>query len=373
MIQKPNSLQLMEEFHQLQQNIATIQNDLAEMESQINTKLSIINMYHAIAQNSALQIQQGSRKRDSIYFSLDAENKIVGGQYDIYGQTIHSPFKAIPEQMFNFITENGPLYKDCASVYFFTDDTSWNNENSYKYEYCDILKHEADTSKKDVYCNFGSSNITLRVQLNHTNFYGNTSCNMIEFCPYFPGTFDIQRIDIYSVTQHLAEGEDMDIVDINNGGAVLEGEDNEPFMKNVGACRIMLPETYQIYQIDFVIRIHLNESTYPFGLRHLYFYNAKTDTVNDYIIVKIEEDTYIDSVGELITIGTPSEEMTDRKADVYGIEYYMTYDNGLLQNKITPSSVQRYFALSRNLKTIYAKIPLFDCLTHIDFKNIVLR
>jgi hypothetical protein len=373
MIQKPNSLQLMEEFHQLQKDIADIQNDLAEMENQINTKLSIINMYHAIAQNNAIQVKNGSRKKDSIYFSLDAENKIVGGQYDIYGQTIHSPFKAIPEQMFNFITENGQLYKDCASVYFLTGNTEWDKENSYRYDYCDILKHEADTSKKDVYQNFSSGNIVLRVRLNHTNFYGNTSCNMIEFCPYFPGTFDIQQIDIYSVTQYLAEGEEMDIVDVNNGSVSLSGEDNEPFMKNVGACRIMLPDTYQIYQVDFSVNIHANESTYPFGLRHLYFYNAKTDKINDYIIVKIEEDTYIDSIGELINIGTPSEERTNQKADLYGIEYYMTYDNGFLQNKITPSSAQKHYGLSRNLKTIYAKIPLFDCLTHIDFKDIVLR
>lgn len=368
MIQKSNSSQLMQEFKQLQDDMSSIKTDLAEMEEEINTKLQIINMYNQIAQNSAMQIQHGSRKKDSIYFALDADNVIVGGAYDIYGQTIHSPFKAIPEQMFNFITEDGPLYKDCASVYFLTSNTEWNQENSYQYRYCDILKHEADLSKKDVYHTFSDSDITLRVRLNHTNFYGNTECNMIEFCPYFPGTFDIQEIDIFSVTQYLAEGKEMDIVDVDNGSISLPGEDNKPFMQNVGACRIMLPNTYQIYQIDFTIRIHKCGSTYPFGLRHLYFYNAKVDKKNDYIIVKINQENYIESVGDMVSIGSPTTEWTNKQAAIFGIEYYMTYDNGLLQNKLETSE-----QLSRNIRTIYAKIPLFDCITHIDFEDITLR
>lgn len=365
MIQKPNSSQLMQDFKQLQDDMSSIKLDLAEMEEEINTKLEIINMYHQIAQNSAMQIQYGSRKKDSIYFSLDADNVIIGGDYDIYGQTIHSPFKAIPEQMFNFITEDGPLYKDCASVYFLTDNTEWNTENSYKYSYCNILKHEADLTKKDVYHNFSDSNIVLRVRLNHTNFYGNTECNMIEVCPYFPGTFDITSIDIYTVTQYLSEGKDMDIPEVS---ITNTENDSEPYIKNVGACRFLLPDTYQIYQIDFKIRIHKCNSTYPFGLRHLYFYNAKIDKINDYIIAKITQDAYIESVGEMVSIGSPTMEWTNKQASMFGIEYYITYDNGLLQNKLEASE-----QLSRNIKTIYAKIPLFDCITHIDFEDITLR
>ena len=365
MIQKPNSSQLMQEFKQMQDDMNSIKSDLAQVEEAINTKLEIINTYHQIAQNNAMQIQYGTRKKDSIYFALDADNVIVDGNYDIYGQTIHSPFKAIPEQMFNFITEDGPLYKDCASVYFLTDNEEWNTENGYKYSYCDILKHEADLSKKDVYHTFSDSGLMLRVRLNHTNFYGNTECNMIEICPYFPGTFDITSIDIYTVTQYLSEGKDMEVPEITLSNTENE---NEPYIKNVGACRFLLPETYQIYQIDFKIQIHKCESTYPFGLRHIYFYNAKIDRKNDYIIVRISQEKYIDSIGDMVSIGSPVTEWTNKQAAIFGIEYYMTYDNGLLQNKLESSE-----QLSRNIRTIYAKIPLFDCITHIDFEDITLR
>ena len=379
MIPKPNSSQLMDKFRQLQRDIADIKSDMTNVEDQISTKMQIIEIYNAIAQEEALQIGNGQRKENDIYFSLDADNKIVGGQYDIYGQTIHSPFKAIPEQMFNFITDNGPLYKDCASVYFLKDDVTWNQENGYKYDFCNILKHESDLSKKDVYQTFSDEWITLRVRLNHTNFYGNTACNMIELCPYFPGKFDIQDIKIFSVTQYLAEGDDLDdlgsIPDTEKGSITLsKDKENEsdayapPYMKNVGACRFLLPDTYQIYQIDFKIRIHKVYDTYPFGLRHLYFYNAKIDTVNDYVVAVIEKDSYIESIGNTVSIGTPTGEYSNIQASQNNIEYYMAYDNGMLQHKIEASDI-----LSRNLKKIYVKIPLFDCLTYIEFKDISLR
>ena len=61
-------------------------------------------------------------------------------------------------------------------------------------------------------------------------------------------------------------------------------------------------------------------------------------------------------------------EWVNKQAAIFGIEYYMTYDNGLLQNKLEASE-----QLSRNIRTVYAKIPLFDCITHIDFEDITLR
>lgn len=373
MIQKPNSCQLMDEFAALQKDIADIHTDLAETTEQINTKLQIIGTYNLmLAQEMAdiKKIPEAARKKDYVIFGLEHEDKIVGGTYDIYGNTIHSAFRSLPGQVFNLITETGPLYKDCASVSFISVNDNGDEVEDYQYQYNNILKHEADPSKQDVFKNFDTENITLRIKLNHTNIYGDTNCNMIEICPYLPGSFDINAIRIYTVTQHLTEKENMIIPD---------GQITTP-IKNVGACRFLLNgKTYQLYQIEMDIRIHEFNKKYPFGLRHIYFYDAKMDTTDDYAVIALSQDKYIESIGKKIVLETPFGSK-EASIDEYGVEFYMTFDQNTLQNKINAGDV-----LARNLKTIYVKVPFSMpninninkrdpyCLTGIRFKDITLR
>ena len=369
MIQKPNSQQLMKQFQTMQKDVDGIKQKLNEMEKQASTKLTILQTYEQIVQDRLTSfdlIPELKRKQNCVIFGLD-RNKIVGDRCDIYGQTIHAKFAALPTQIFNFNTEAGPLYKDCASVSFVDDDGT----TDYKYEYCNMLKDDADISKQDVFKLFDGESVTLRVQLNHTNFYGNTACNMIEIAPYLPGTFDIEEIRIFSVTQYLAEEENMDIPSTEHGSAIIQAP-----MRDVGTCRFMLNgETYQIYRIDFKIRIHQQaDGKYPFGLRHIYFYNAKMDAENDYAVVEITQpDRYIESIGSGIYVTTPFGGQ-NADAEAFNIELYMLYTaDGLLQNKI-----QLGTPLARNLKTVYAKIPFIVdnipiTMTSICFEDITLR
>ena len=386
MIQKPNSQQLMERFEAIENQMADIRNDLDTISKQIEAKIDIIKTYDKTIQNRLNDITESTQKdghfayaikeeikrtQNSIFFGLDQE-KIIGGSYDQYGQTIHPQFAALPSQIFNFITEAGPLFKDCASVSFIYDKNG-EEYTDYQYDYCNILKQEGDISKQDVFKWFPEEYVTLRIELNHTNLYGNTFCNMIELCPYLPGTFDIEQIDLYSLSQYMAEGDEMNIVDTDQGSVTIHTP-----MKDVGTCRFMLNgQTCQIYRADFKIRIHQQENGYPFGLRHIYFYHAQMDTENDYAVIALEQNNYIESIGDRITVMTPFGS-SDKTMSEMGIELYMFYGNGLLENKIDSGDM-----LGRNLKTIYIKVPFSMpdtenkqvpyCLTAIVFKEIKLR
>jgi len=360
MIQKPNSLELMDAIDETVQNVRDIKNDLASLESQMDVKLNILNSYFQIALDKLAdfnEIEEKTRDIDTFVFSLD-KAKIAGGVYSSYGQTIHPKLAGLSDQMFNFLTNSGPVFKDNVTVTFLYDKTNTDgtieNVTDYKYEYCNVLKHESDPSKKDVFQTFAQDQITMRVEMKPSNLIGNTQCNLIEICPYLPGTFRIDQVRIWTIEQYLSQ--DLDIPTVPN-----------VTYENVGQERILLNDTYQIYRIEFDITITEEKNGFPFGLRHLYFYNAQMDTENSYVIVEIKKDSYIESVGENVVVVTP-EGRTTYGADVYGIEYYAIYENNVLQGQLLPNT-----PLARNLTSVYAKIPVREPLKAVIFKDIYTR
>ena len=371
MIQKPNSQILMDQIDETIQNVKDIKNTIKETTRQIETKLSILDAYHTIALQTLSginKIEEKVREKDTVVFSID-QTKIVGGAYEQYGQTIHPKLANLSDQVFNFMTDTGPLFKDNVSVSFIYDKTTVTNGISNtetvtdtKYEYCNILKHEEDPTKLDVFQFFPVSHIQMVVEIKPGNLIGNTVCNMIELCPYLPGTFSINEIRIWTIDQYLSQQLE-DPADITITGNFT----------NVGPERIKLDAAYQIFRIEFDITIQEQENGFPFGIRHIYFYNAKMDTANSYAVVKIERDGYISSLGDSVTILTP-----DRKVKylhhMYGnqigheIEYYAIYENDMLQVKLDPDA-----QLARNMTTFYVKIPLFEPIMAITFNNVTVR
>lgn len=360
MIQKPNSLELMDAIDRTVQHVQDIKNDLTSLESQMDVKLNILNSYFQIALDKLAdfnEIEEKVRDIDTVVFSLD-QTKIKGGSYSAYGQTIHPKLAGLSDQMFNFLTNSGPVFKDNVTVTFLyektNDDGAAETVTDYQYEYCNLLKYESDPSKKDVFKTFTQNQVTMRVEMKPSNLIGNTQCNLIELCPYLPGTFTIDQVRIWTIEQYLSQDFDVPL----SPDAIYE---------NVGQERILLPDTYQIYRIEFDITITEEKNGYPFGLRHLYFYNAQLDTENSYVIVEIKKDDYIESIGNNVVIVTP-EGRTAYKPDVYGIEYYAIYENGVLQGQILPNT-----PLARNLTSVYAKIPVREPLKAVIFKDIYTR
>jgi len=352
-IEKIQSLDMMEKFYKALDDIDNLNTDFDTIKKKIDNKLQIINSCNAYAINSAenIKLSDPETSADRIIFNYHT-NKIVDGNYNLYGQTLHSAFVKMPTNVFNFLTETGPIYKDNAIVQFFQK----NNEDDvdYKYEYSNILKYESDSTKEDVFHVFDSDSITLAVQVNIGNLIGGTRFNMIELCPYLAGSFDIKEIRIFTVDQYLTQN--MDIAD-----KVITDT-----VKSVGAMRIALDKKYDLYRIEFDIKINYQLNGYPFGLRHLYFYETDSDTENDYVIIEVEKGDYIESVGDDIKILTPFNTL-DTTASQYGIEYYLIYnENGTLQVPLTNP-------IARNVTKFYAKIPLKQPLIGIEFKNIKIR
>ena len=91
--QKPNSLEIMEQFYKAQADIKAMNSELVRVRNKMNTKLAIlnsINTYTASLENSMLK----AGDKSSNYRIIFAHNtdKLVGGRFDSYGQTIHAKF-----------------------------------------------------------------------------------------------------------------------------------------------------------------------------------------------------------------------------------------------------------------------------------------
>ena len=101
----------------------------------------------------------------------------------------------------------------------------------------------------------------------------------------------------------------------------------------------------------------------------IYFLNTATDTSSDYIIVEVEADDYIESIGKGIKLYTANGYIDHTyTSETYGVEYYMFYSNGSLSNLIDPNT-----NIARNIKSFFAKIPLKQPLIGIEFTEVALR
>ena len=362
MIKQMNSKELMDEIDRTVDAVDKIRYDLLEMERQIETKLAIINIYENVANTMLASLQDNiietGRNDATIIFGLDLDNteKVLSGSYSYYGQTIHPKFVRLPDQVCNFITgDNMPLFKDNATVSFINDGTE-----DYQYEYCNILRDEADPAKQDVFKQFDNNMFTLAVQMLPSKLVGNSQCNMIEIDPYLPGTFDIRQIRIWTMQQYLSQ--DMTVPDYTSNVEYL----------NVGPQRIILDTTYQLYRIEFDIELHMPAGIGNyFGLRHLYFYHAAMDRENSYIILRFKKDRYITSPGNSMTIQEVDRTITRQleeyrwKDETPCPEYYMIYENNTLQSPLSPNS-----NIARNITEFYVRFPVFNAIRSVSANDI---
>ena len=144
--EKPNSQQLMESFYKAQEDIAELNTEVERIRNTMNTKLSILNSlnFYTASMEQALLEMHDKSSNYRIIFNHNTD-KIKGGRYDTYGQTVHAKYVRLPINIFNVLTESGPIFKDNVNVSIYeSDDGSeyWANpEASYKAQYANILKY----------------------------------------------------------------------------------------------------------------------------------------------------------------------------------------------------------------------------------------
>ena len=111
--EKPNSLEIMEQLYKAQSDIKDMNSEIERIRNKMNTKLAILNSINAYTASLETSMLKAGDK-SSNYRIIFAHNtdKLVGSRFDSYGQTIHAKFVQMPVNIFNVLTEAGPLFKD---------------------------------------------------------------------------------------------------------------------------------------------------------------------------------------------------------------------------------------------------------------------
>lgn len=330
-----------------QEKILIMNNSITSIKDDMTTKLNVIN--HEITYlNKSMDELKHAKEQDGAYILLGNNNH---GLYSTYCNNVHQYFKKDPVNIFNVkpINSTDIYFKDEAKV-------SINGvENDH---YKNILKEDSVTSKKIFFDEYvkntiiktdstgksyidGANTITLSVSIDQSKAYGITKFNMIEIDPFLMKSFNITSINIYdSVTSTPAK-----VI------STLEG---------VGKTRIILDKKYTFKKVDFVIEpkyslLKNGVEIIPFGLKHIYFYEA--DFRNDsYIDVIYESEDFLDYVNNKVIIYTPTGEIASTLTE-QGIKIYLDNVNGILGTELEPTDNIRK-VISRNLKKIYFRIPL---------------
>lgn len=351
MIPKMDSKELSEILGKSQESITQIETDMSLVKKDMSSKLAVIKNEQEYSMQELLNIKEllnGAANNDLRNRIVYARQNWLAGEYDMYGSTVHPKFVRDPNNIFNFVTTVGPVFKNNANVRI-------NTAVSEKFR--SILMHDSIAGKDTAFSEFDSPSITLEVEVNVGDLLGSTQFNMIEIAPYLPGSFTINSIEVYKIQSYLTQ-------------SILPDYEMTTAIDKVGACRIMLDNKYDLYK--FVMNITVNyknrNGKYPFGLRHLYFYNAdfKPDS---YVVAKIEKNKYIDWISEDVTIRDQSG-LYNSSCAAQGIELYMSYDNELLLYKIGTSKGLAENILSRNTNVLYTKLKLSRSVISLEFENV---
>lgn len=270
----------------------------------------------------------------------------MNGEYEKFGTTIHPKFLRTPRNLFNVITASGPLFRGNVSVYI-------NDVISSEAKH--ILMHDNSAGKDIYFEEFNEDTVNMYIEIDRSNLLGDTHFNVIELDPYLAGSFDIETIQIKEMYSP-----DLILLNAND-------------LTRIGRSRIILDKKYELFSIaiTFKLRFKNNVDKYPFGIQSLQFLNAdfKDDS---YIIAPVTKKEYIEFIGNGVTIRSVAgnEESTMQKKD---ISMYFDYDGEILKNEIELSEDDIIYPISRNVKTVYARIPITTSLFSIEFNQIKTR
>ena len=353
MIPKLSSHDLNELFENGNNHLKDINKKIESIKSDLNTKLQIMK-YENEYQNYLLRkVQEGAFVYENgMNTFYNAENQ----RFERYGNIVHAELIKEPINVFN-------LNMSGLGEKFFREDVSVYIDDKTTNTYTSILKDESIENKEIFFELRNTRTFTLSVRLNDTTcILGSTRCNCIEIDPFLPGSFMIRQIRIYGFNE---DGE------ANN--EVLKTYDN---IFDVSKTRFILDKKYNFYRIDFDIELEFlternGSLVYPFGIKHLFFYNMdfKTDS---FVIAKITTKNNISYIKDKITTVDCYKANSEKSITTEKIELYLEYDNGHLSYQIEPALPNDIVEIPLDIKTIYAKVPLntINCYKGIVFEPV---
>ena len=260
----------------------------------------------------------------------------VAGAYACYGHSLHAAQRTTPYQVFNFLTPTLPLFKDNMSV-----KINGVAASSHK----NLLKHEGIIGRGIYFEEYATPEVVLEIETNPGDLLGDSEFNTIELAPYLAGSFTIASIEIWSASDRITKAETAGtvITNVNFGGR----------------SRILLAESINLWKIRLTFALSFRNSAqkYPFGLQHLYLSNTAYET-SSYVVARLDRANYIDWISNEITIVDQfGPRITTCSDEGIGIYTSLT-SGGILESQISPSSASAPLSLSRNIKSLYIKIPL---------------
>lgn len=354
MIPKMSSAELNDIMLQSKDEIKSVSDKIDSIKLEMEKKLLITEYDN---QYTNLRIQEIKNNIIQPTPGFRSFTKDCTGAYDSYGYSSHPKFLRNPLNMFNIELSNGQI--------FFRDDVKVMinsvNDDSYK----SMLMHDSLAAKDIFFKEFDTDTLEISISADATNPLGPTLFNTIELDSYLPGSYDIVDITYSYYDVNGNKNTDMSLKD-----ALYSYRDSaaqDILMKEVGQTRLILPDKVSLIDITFKLKLNYSfdkqgKKVYPFGLKHLYFYEAdynvsstvKTGGIayGSYIITTITSNQYINMVYDEIalrsTIGNIDTRLTAEK-----IELYLDYVDGVLDTPINPGD-----EIPRNTNTIYVRIPL---------------
>ena len=283
-------------------------------------------------------------------------NKVLeaNSNYEKYGNCIHPKIIGNLDNLLNFNSAAGYIFKNSATV-------SINEE--VKEEYIDVLKHDTILNKMPTFHQYSSDTVTLTIEFPDNPIVGSATCNAIEISPFLAGASILKNITIITTPG----------TQLSNKAIVID------YDQPLEDTRILFDNTYSIKTmvLNFKLTFVNNLGMYPFGLRHIYLYNANFDTKNSNIVIKNEYKNLIKYINDNIIISDQSADEVGNRYSKHNttcsemnIKLYSYLSNGNLLYPIETHVRDIVNQISRNTKVFYADIPVKKAMYSIEFQKV---
>lgn len=329
------SQELNKTFKESRDDLQKINEQITNMKTDISKKMNILKYETEFINQKINAINTGL----SIDKTITTFDHTSMGSFNDYGYSVHAKFSKTPIDLFNLKLTSGSS--------MFRDDIHVSINDIEKDEYRSILMAENNINKTIFFEEMFTDIVTVDVELDRSNILGTTRFNMIEIDPYMYGAYDILNINLFTLDETGEVRKEPD--------AIISG------FNSIGRTRIILPEKKKLQKITIDFKINFKSlkadvEVYPFGLKHIYFYEADFNP-SSFVIAELRSDSFIEYLYDEIKLYT-TQGTLDTTIDEHQIEAYTDYVGNTLSGRVYPSNDAVKNRIAKNVKKLYIKIPL---------------
>lgn len=325
-IERMQSSQLMQIFNAADKKQHKLQEKLNNISKRTSEQISMIsNLQNYLSHRLSILSQSPENANKLVLADTTLE---IDGNYEIFGMTMHPHLAHTPENIFNFRTSLGYVYKNNVKVQI-------NNKDAV-----DFIKYlKADNMRKPL-MEFNQDTIEIELSIKDNEQLGDNIFNCIEIDPILSSSFDIMSLDIY------------------NSQSAQMPEQHLLHIEDVPKCRFFLSEKSRFGKIVMSIKLkcHNDNGKYLFGFNHLYF--LYTEQEESYAIIKYQQDKNIKYLFDNIIIHDQFGQNQTLTADELGISFFQEYNNGNLSRQVEPSAITAPQLLSSAINKLYVRLPI---------------